>query len=218
MASSCSVSFLSSLVSRCARRLANSRFGAEQIAQFHEGGHDLDVGSAGAFTVEHGRQHGYAPLGEHSMGRAEPVTCSASKATPHVDQGVKPRSAPARRASSAHSTLTNRPAKEKLASGVKNHGRPACYRLDRSDPCTKACTLAHEMSHVVTAQLKFGDVCRNKPPGYDPSFYRNWVNGWDATFQRASECQAYRVEDSCLEKKEGDCACKKAAHARRYGG
>jgi hypothetical protein len=86
-----------------------------------------------------------------------------------------------------------------------------------NNPCTRACTLAHEMSHVVTAQQKFGDVCRNKPAGYDPSYYRNWVNGWDATFQRASECQAYRVEDSCLEKKEGECACKDAAHARRYG-
>src|SRR5579862_7505527 len=49
-------------------------------------------------------------------------------------------------------SLTNSVAKPKLASGVKNHGRPACYRLDRFQ--------VRECAGEILAG--YDDACRDK--------------------------------------------------------
>lgn len=86
------------------------------------------------------------------------------------------------------------------------------------NPCTSACTKAHEEVHIADAKAKWGnDLCRNKPPGYIPTAPGNQPPGYDAAYKRQTECRAYRVEVACLQNAMQKCGCKEAARARLYG-
>lgn len=82
------------------------------------------------------------------------------------------------------------------------------------DPCTSACTQAHEDSHIAEAKARFGpNMCSNKPPHYQP----NAVPGGSWAFKWATECKAYGVEATCLRKLLNDCNCKSATQNRLRG-
>lgn len=87
-----------------------------------------------------------------------------------------------------------------------------------TNPCTAACTQAHEEQHIADAKAKFGtELCRNKPPHYRPTAPGNQPPGYDNEYVRQTECRAYKVEIACLQKMEGKCDCKKDAHGRLLG-
>lgn len=97
------------------------------------------------------------------------------------------------------------------------HGNYVPHVVD-PNPCTSECTKAHEEQHIADAKAKFGlGLCSNKPPHYCPTAPGNQPPGYDLAYVHATECRAYQVEDACLARKEAECPCQKAAHARRYG-
>ncbi|MBS0422785.1 MAG: RHS repeat protein [Proteobacteria bacterium] len=72
------------------------------------------------------------------------------------------------------------------------------------DPCTAACTKAHEEQHIADAKEKFGTgLCRNKPPHFRPTAQGNQPPGYDTAYNRKTECRAYRTEEACLKTVEG---------------
>jgi hypothetical protein len=93
------------------------------------------------------------------------------------------------------------------------HGNAVVVNKD-TDKCTSACTQAHEEAHIAFAKAKFGaSMCANKPPHYQP----NAVPGGSYVFKWQSECKAFGVEKSCLQKRLGDCGCKSAVEKRLRG-
>jgi RHS repeat-associated protein len=67
--------------------------------------------------------------------------------------------------------------------------------------CDRACTEAHEQSHIEDWKRRYGaDSCRGKPKGYLPLGGPGY-----SEFLRLSECKAYMVGRTCREKLLQNC-------------
>ncbi len=100
--------------------------------------------------------------------------------------------------------------------GCDGMGHYVPFVVDKN-PCTAACTRAHEEQHIADYTARWGSgACLNKPPGYIPTAPENRPAGYGWPYHHYTECRAYKAEVACLKNVEGKCECKQAAHARLY--
>ena len=96
------------------------------------------------------------------------------------------------------------------ASTIQCNGKGDYEVVNINKGCDKACTDAHERSHIDDWKERYGSgSCNNKTKGYLPLDGPNY-----STFLEYSECKAYRIGRECRQKLMGGGGCDCSANIK----